>query len=87
VDGIYAPRDQAAKLKTSLAEIITSKWPVIVTDGKCVVEARLECIHKGQIVQDFLRDFEPDFVLCAGDDLTDEGNVIVLWAVTRYLLI
>ncbi len=76
------PRDaanEARELKTRLTRICAGNWPVEVIEGKCVIEARLDFINKGAIVQKLLNEFNiqndkfPDFVLCIGDDVTDEG--------------
>jgi len=70
---------EARELRTRLNKVFASKARVEVIEGKCVIEARLNFINKGAIVQRILTEFEkekeefPDFVLCIGDDVTDEG--------------
>lgn len=57
-------------------------WPVQVMGGKCVLEVRAKAVNKGTIVALILstakhgRGSDPTsmFVLCAGDDRTDEGE-------------
>lgn len=77
------PRDgvkEARKLKLRLKTALASKEQVAITQGKCVIEARLKSINKGAIVERLLAEFKnqkgtsPDFVLCIGDDATDEGK-------------
>eukprot|EP01119_Soliformovum_irregulare_P017627 TRINITY_DN5266_c0_g1_i1.p1 TRINITY_DN5266_c0_g1~~TRINITY_DN5266_c0_g1_i1.p1 ORF type:complete len:754 (+),score=270.25 TRINITY_DN5266_c0_g1_i1:33-2294(+) len=48
--------------------------PIDILLGKKAVEARPQGIHKGSVVKRILSQsgFEPDFVLCMGDDTTDE---------------
>ena len=62
-------------LKTELEHMLGFNDPVEVKRGKCIVEVRLKFINKGQIASKLAREYEPDFVLCAGDDVTDEGNL------------
>ena len=64
----------AEELKTELETTLGSNDPVEVKRGKCIVEARLNFINKGHIASRLAREYEPNFVLCAGDDVTDEGN-------------
>ncbi|MCJ1273872.1 threalose-6-phosphate phosphatase [Puttea exsequens] len=69
----------AKKMKRKLGKAL-AKYPVEVTEGKCVIEARLDFLNKGSIVREILREFDsdrkqqPDFVLSIGDDVTDEGR-------------
>lgn len=62
----------AEELKTELENLLGSNDPVEVKRGKCIVEVRLKFINKGQIASMLARKYEPNFVLCAGDDVTDE---------------
>ena len=70
---------QAAECKKDLESRFAGKSPVEFINGKCVLEARLRTINKGQIVQGLVDGVRaasgksPDFVLCFGDDVTDEG--------------
>lgn len=53
-------------------------WPVELINGKCVLEARLHNVNKGRIVERILRESgPPEFVLCCGDDVTDEGTLLI----------
>ena len=62
-------------LEAELESILGFKDPVEVKRGKCIVEVRLKFINKGQIASKLAREYEPTFALCAGDDVTDEGNL------------
>ncbi|KAL9635432.1 MAG: hypothetical protein Q9164_003459 [Protoblastenia rupestris] len=68
-----------------------SAWAVRVTAGKCIVEVRPDMINKGCIVNELLDKFKrteghfPEFVLCVGDDDTDEGKIMVSEVVFRVL--
>ncbi|KAI4181673.1 MAG: hypothetical protein L6R41_006475 [Letrouitia leprolyta] len=62
-------------------EIIQSHPDLEVIDGKMCLEIRPRTVNKGAIVQSIIANFNkkekeqisPDFVLCMGDDVTDEG--------------
>lgn len=70
---------QAAECKKDLEGTVGKRSPLDFINGKCVLEARLNFINKGQIAQRFVDEIRavsgkpPDFVLCFGDDVTDEG--------------
>ena len=70
---------QAAQCKKDLESTIGRTSPLEFIDGKCVLEARLKFVNKGQIAQRLVDEMRvtsgmpPDFVLCFGDDTTDEG--------------
>ncbi|KAL8783117.1 MAG: hypothetical protein Q9213_004874 [Squamulea squamosa] len=64
--------------KTSVEEFIRQIPPDLeITDGKMCLEVRPKSVNKGAIVRSILDSCTndrvgPDFVLCAGDDVTDE---------------
>ncbi|KAJ3068405.1 threalose-6-phosphate phosphatase [Rhizoclosmatium hyalinum] len=64
---------QAKECQNHLSHAILSKLPVEVLIGKKNIEVRPLSINKGEIVKGLVRS-EPgvEFVLCAGDDKTDE---------------
>lgn len=70
---------QAAECKKGLESTLGKTSPVELINGKCVLEARLKFVDKGQIAQRLVDEIKatsgnpPDFVLCFGDDVTDEG--------------
>ena len=71
---------QAAECKKDLLSKFGPLSTLEFIDGKCVLEARLKGSNKGQMAQRLVdRNWvacgkPPDFVICFGDDATDEGN-------------
>lgn len=75
---------QAEKCKEELVEILSGKYDVEVMSGKANLEVRPKFVNKGEIARRLIlcsdavtleKKFEdqlPDFVLCLGDDTTDE---------------
>jgi trehalose-phosphatase len=56
-----------------LENAIVSKFPVEILVGKMNLEVRPTAVNKGEIVKRILaRAPESDFIVCAGDDKTDE---------------
>jgi trehalose 6-phosphate synthase/phosphatase len=51
---------------------MTGNTPIQVIDGNKVIEVRMMGIDKGNTALKILDHFDPDFVLCLGDDTTDE---------------
>lgn len=51
---------------------LTSNTPVQVIDGNKVIEVRLAGMDKGMTGLKLANHFNPDFLLCIGDDTTDE---------------
>lgn len=43
-----------------------------IIDGNKVLEVRMIGVDKGATALNIIKTFEPDFVLCMGDDTTDE---------------
>ncbi len=70
---------QAIECRMELESKFGKVWPLEFVDGKCVLEARLTHVSKGQIAQRLVDEIRvasgkpPDFVFCFGDDATDEG--------------
>ena len=70
----------AAKCKKELEKEIADKWDVEVMTGKANLEVRPRFVNKGEIAKRLVEaygaseDEAPNFVLCLGDDFTDEGN-------------
>ena len=70
---------QAAECKKDLESSIGKISPLEFINGKCVLEGRLKFVNKGQIAQRLVEEIRaatgrpPDFALCIGDDVTDEG--------------
>lgn len=67
---------QAKECQTHLEQSIVSKYPVEILAGKANLEVRPKNVNKGEIVKSLVEKYHigspPDFVLCAGDDKTDE---------------
>ncbi|KAI5302422.1 succinate semialdehyde dehydrogenase NADP+ linked, partial [Ascosphaera pollenicola] len=76
---------QAAECRKLLENTVAKKWPVEVMVGKANLEVRPTFVNKGFIAQRLLDEYKryhdgtgspdvpgPDFVLCLGDDFTDE---------------
>ncbi|HEU4365270.1 MAG TPA: bifunctional alpha,alpha-trehalose-phosphate synthase (UDP-forming)/trehalose-phosphatase [Candidatus Krumholzibacteria bacterium] len=70
---------QSLELATHLEETLANV-PVTVLQGDKVIEVRPQSINKGKLVADVLarRGSEPPFVLCVGDDRTDEDMFTAL---------
>ena len=70
---------KAAEFKEELESTIGKTSPLDFVDGKCMLEARLRSVNKGRIAQRLVNEIRiasgnlPDFVICFGDDITDEG--------------
>jgi trehalose 6-phosphate synthase/phosphatase len=58
-------------LRNNLLQL-TGNTPLQVIDGNKVLEVRLVGVDKGTTALNMLRTIDPDFVLCIGDDTTDE---------------
>ena len=73
---------QLSRLVGSLQ--VRTKYKVNFLRGKCVLEGRPHGINKGEIVKVIMEGFRrvqgrrPDFVLCVGDDTTDEGMLAAI---------
>ncbi|KAL9094383.1 MAG: hypothetical protein Q9165_003233 [Trypethelium subeluteriae] len=73
---------QARECQRYLQNTVTKQWPVEVMAGKANLEVRPKLVNKGEIAKRLIQEMEegnggveegsPDFVLCLGDDFTDE---------------
>ncbi|OAX81775.1 trehalose-phosphatase [Emergomyces africanus] len=69
---------QARECRTHLENTVVKHWPVEVLSGKANLEVRPTFINKGSIATRLVEEYkyklgqDPDFVLCLGDDFTDE---------------
>eukprot|EP01111_Echinosteliopsis_oligospora_P002679 TRINITY_DN1406_c1_g1_i2.p1 TRINITY_DN1406_c1_g1~~TRINITY_DN1406_c1_g1_i2.p1 ORF type:complete len:289 (-),score=95.01 TRINITY_DN1406_c1_g1_i2:25-891(-) len=68
---------QAHELMAHLKSI-SNKYPVDVLWGNKVIEARPSGVTKGGAAKKIFQEMQPDFVLCIGDDKTDEDMFAVL---------
>ncbi|EME42274.1 glycosyltransferase family 20 protein [Dothistroma septosporum NZE10] len=69
--GAYMARECQKHLEQTAAK----KWDVEVMTGKANLEVRPRFVNKGEIAKRLVLEYgenAPDFVLCAGDDFTDE---------------
>lgn len=62
---------RAQELKHELVKLLGDK-EVGVHEGRNIIEAKPSFINKGTVVRDLQQEYQADFVLCAGDDYTDE---------------
>ena len=71
---------QARQCKKHLEDTVAKKWEVEVMNGKSNLEVRPTFVNKGEIAKRLVNEYghgtgdPPEFVLCAGDDFTDEGK-------------
>ncbi|KAK9457874.1 glycosyltransferase family 20-domain-containing protein [Dipodascopsis uninucleata] len=71
---------QARECQNHLENTVTHKYDVEVMRGKANVEVRPKFVNKGEIAKRLVEDYAkkdfgglyPDFILCMGDDFTDE---------------
>ncbi|RYY40636.1 MAG: bifunctional alpha,alpha-trehalose-phosphate synthase (UDP-forming)/trehalose-phosphatase [Chitinophagaceae bacterium] len=68
---------RSRELRNSLLQL-TANTALQVIDGNKVLEVRLIGIDKGTAAQKVLDHYNPDFMLCIGDDTTDEDMFRVL---------
>jgi trehalose 6-phosphate synthase/phosphatase len=74
--GAFMARD----CKKVMEEKVAKKWHVEVMSGKANLEVRPEFVNKGFIATSLVNAYTskggdpPEFVLCLGDDRTDEGK-------------
>jgi len=65
-----------------LQNTVAKKWDVEVMTGKANLEVRPKFVNKGEIARRLVLEYgdkpeqRPEFVLCLGDDFTDEGELI-----------
>lgn len=70
----------ARECQKHLQNTVAKEWEVEVMTGKANLEVRPRFVNKGEIAKRLVREYgeatheAPDFVLCAGDDFTDEGE-------------
>ena len=71
----------ARECKKVLEDTLLGKWEVEVMSGKANLEVRPQFVNKGFIATRLVNDYgyeggePPGFVLCLGDDQTDEGKL------------
>jgi trehalose 6-phosphate synthase/phosphatase len=62
---------RSRELRNSLLQL-TANTPLQVIDGNKVLEVRIMGVDKGATALNMVKQWNPDFVLCIGDDTTDE---------------
>lgn len=62
---------RATELKHELVELLAGD-EVAVHEGRNIVEVKPSFIAKSSIVRELRQEYQSDFILCAGDDYTDE---------------
>lgn len=62
---------RATELKHELVELLAGD-DVAVHDGRNIVEVKPSFISKANVVRELRQEYRADFILCAGDDYTDE---------------
>ena len=71
---------QANECYRELEEKVAKRWDVEVVIGKVNLEVRPRFVNKGEIAKRLIDKYverrQLEFVLCLGDDFTDEGNYI-----------
>ena len=78
----YMAEVYVAEIKNLLKKSVAKKWAVEIVNGKCVIEVRPKLVNKGQVAQRLVDEIRsstgepPDFTICIGDDLTDEGREV-----------
>lgn len=71
---------QAKECREHLEETVAKNWDVEVMTGKANLEVRPTFVNKGCIATRLVNEYgtgpgqAPDFILCSGDDFTDEGG-------------
>ena len=63
--------NRSRELLNNLSQLVQNA-PLQVIDGSKVIEVRNAGLDKGAIVRKIVNEIQPDFVLCIGDDTTDE---------------
>lgn len=62
---------RASELQRELSELLAGE-DISVHEGRNIIEVKPSSISKGGIVRELSRMYPSDFILCAGDDYTDE---------------
>jgi trehalose 6-phosphate synthase/phosphatase len=62
---------RSRELRNSLLQL-TANTPLQVVDGNKVLEVRMVGVDKGMAAINMISGIDPDFILCIGDDATDE---------------
>jgi trehalose 6-phosphate synthase/phosphatase len=77
--GLYHAKECQKKLE----QTVVKDYDVEVMPGKANLEVRPRFVNKGEIAKRLVNEYgaeegqAPEFVLCLGDDFTDEGKLIL----------
>jgi trehalose 6-phosphate synthase/phosphatase len=75
---------QASECHQQLNNTVAKKYDIEVMAGKANLEVRPKFVNKGEIVERLIVEYGegpgdlPEFVLCLGDDSTDEGKSLYI---------
>lgn len=84
---------QARECQKQLERTVAKKHDVEVMTGKANLEVRPRFVNKGEIAKRLVQEYgegpgkAPEFVLCMGDDFTDEGEVFASKSPVHSLII
>lgn len=76
--GDFNANELKQELESTFANDDYKVFELEVMEGKMNVEVRPKFVNKGEIVRKLYNQSKPDFVLCLGDDKTDEDMFAVL---------
>jgi trehalose 6-phosphate synthase/phosphatase len=76
---------RSRELRNSLLQL-TGNTPLQVIDGNKVLEIRLIGVDKGSTAMNMIKSLSPDFILCIGDDTTDEDMFRSVAEVSGYTI-
>ena len=62
---------RASELQRELTELLAGE-DISVHEGRNIIEVKPSNVSKGGVVRELYRNYPADFILCAGDDYTDE---------------
>ncbi len=69
--------NRMSKLRQELIGVVDLET-VDVHTGDKIIEVKQKNVNKGRVVSELVERYHPDFILCAGDDYTDEDMFDVL---------
>ncbi|MDF2455064.1 MAG: otsA [Cytophagaceae bacterium] len=69
---------RSRELLEELSNVISNQFNLNVLDGNKVIEVKPSDCNKGIIAAKLIQYIQPDFILCIGDDVTDEDMFVSL---------
>ncbi|KAM9976951.1 hypothetical protein ACTFIR_010800 [Dictyostelium discoideum] len=79
--GQFQAKELIAQLRS-----VANKYPLDILSGKKAIEVKPIGINKGEIVKMILQKIDADFILCIGDDKTDEDMFKALYNVPSFTI-